>query len=221
MVRWSAKNDNPLLTYFLNNDQRVIYKWMHYFDIYHRHFERFQNQKPTVLEIGVFHGGSLQMWKHYFGEGARIVGLDINPVCKQVEEEGIEVFIGDQEDSEFLKQLAEEIGPIDILIDDGGHSMSQQITTFESLFTHITADGVYLTEDTHTSYSDPKNTKTFIEFSKKFVDHLHARYYGNSHAGDIGLGLSVDSVNFYDSIVVFEKKRRPISEAIQTGKITL
>ena len=70
---------NPLLQYFENNDRRTIHKWMHYFEIYHRHFSRFRDQHPTVIKFGVAHGGSLQMWKDYFGGGAQIYGVDINP----------------------------------------------------------------------------------------------------------------------------------------------
>ncbi len=66
--------ENPLAEYFFNNPGRLIHKWHHYFDIYHRHFARFRGRSPVVVEIGVFHGGSLQMWHHYFGPGTRVVG---------------------------------------------------------------------------------------------------------------------------------------------------
>src|SRR6266567_1677704 len=54
--------ENPLAEYFFNNPGRLIHKWHHYFEIYHRHFARFRGRSPVVVEIGVFHGGSLQMW---------------------------------------------------------------------------------------------------------------------------------------------------------------
>jgi hypothetical protein len=52
--------DNPLLAYFLDNPGRLINKWMHYFDIYHRHLARHRGKPCTLVEFGVFHGGSLQ-----------------------------------------------------------------------------------------------------------------------------------------------------------------
>ena len=55
--------DSPLWEYFRRNEGRIIDKWYHYFDIYHNHLRRFQGQPVTVLEIGVYHGGSLQMWR--------------------------------------------------------------------------------------------------------------------------------------------------------------
>jgi len=127
-------------------------KWKHYFEIYDRHFSKYRGTDVHVVEFGVFHGGSLQMWKNYFGPQAKIYGIDINPHCKQLEEDRIEILIGDQEDRKFLQSVAEAIPRIDILIDDGGHTMKQQINTFEELFPRIEKNGVYLCEDLHTSY---------------------------------------------------------------------
>ena len=181
-------NENPLLEYFNTNDGRLIHKWMHYFEIYHRHFSHYRGTKPTVVEFGVAYGGSLQMWKHYFGDGARICGIDINPKCKVVEEDGIEVFIGDQEDRRFLQELAASLGPIQILIDDGGHKMRQQITTFEEMYPSISIPGVYLVEDLLTSYwkkwgGGIRKRSSFIEYSKRLIDSLNAWHIYRKRTG--------------------------------------
>lgn len=143
---------NDLEKYFTENTEKLIRKWKHYFDIYDRHFSRFRGTDVHIVEFGVSHGGSLQMWKHYFGPKARVFGIDINPHCKTLEEEQIEIFIGDQEDRTFLKSLTAKIPRIDILIDDGGHKMKQQINTYEEIFPCIDKNGVYLCEDLLTSY---------------------------------------------------------------------
>jgi len=96
---------NDLEKYFKNNTKRIIYKWEHYFNIYERHFSKFRNKEIVVLEIGVDRGGSLQMWKDYFGDKAKIYGVDINPNCKHLEEENVQVFIGDQADRNFLNNI--------------------------------------------------------------------------------------------------------------------
>ena len=54
-------------------------KWSHYFDIYEQHFNKFVGKKPVVVEVGICRGGSAEMWKKYFGEGATIIGIDIDP----------------------------------------------------------------------------------------------------------------------------------------------
>ena len=135
---------NDLEQYFHKNDDRLIDKWSHYFDVYDQYFSKYRYKEIVILEIGVFQGGSLQMWKNYLGPKAKIYGIDINPNCKELEEENIKIFIGSQSDPDFLKKVKEQIPPIDILIDDGGHTMKQQIVSFEELFGHVKETGIYL-----------------------------------------------------------------------------
>ena len=219
----AEQRDNPLAQYFLRNEGRLLYKWHHYFEIYHRHFERFRNKRPVVLEIGVFHGGSLEMWRDYFGPGAHIVGVDIDARCLQFQNEATTVVIGDQADVAFLAQLRSRFPKIDIVIDDGGHTMVQQIVSFGELFPHLQPNGVYLCEDVHTSYVEAwggglRREGTFIEFTKHLIDALHGWYYlpaGNDldvhTAGTFG-------VSFYDSIVMVEKRPLAPPRVSQTGK---
>jgi cephalosporin hydroxylase len=144
---------------------------MHYFDIYERHFERFRGQAPTMLEIGVMGGGSLAMWKKYFGPGTKIVGLDINPVCKRHEADGIEIFIGSQTDETILQDVKDKYPHIDIVLDDGSHKSPHMIASFEHLYDHVQPYGVYMVEDTAPTYwpdrgGGVKLPGTFMEFTK-------------------------------------------------------
>src|SRR5688572_2076063 len=127
-------------------------KSSHFPEAHERHLARFQGTPVVVVEIGVDRGGSLQLWKAYFGPEARIVGVDVDPQCKQIEGDGIEIIIGDQGDRVFLEHLAQTLPPIDVLIDDGGHRMDQQLLTFEVLFPALSERGVYLCEDVASSY---------------------------------------------------------------------
>jgi hypothetical protein len=216
---------NDLEKYFRQNNGRLIHKWIHYFDIYDRHFARFRDKEVTILEIGVFQGGSLQMWKNYFGKKAKVYGIDINPLCKELEEENTKIFIGSQEDRKFLKEIKKSIPPVDILIDDGGHTMRQQIISYEELFDHIKDNGVYLCEDLHTSYwlkygGGYKRRGTFIEYTKNFIDFLNA-YHSQQNALKVNkFTESVDSIHYYDSILVIEKRKRVKSAAEMTGNIS-
>ncbi|HUR73411.1 MAG TPA: class I SAM-dependent methyltransferase [Sporichthya sp.] len=205
---------NPLAEYFRNNPGRPIDKWMHYFAAYHRHFARFRGKPCIVLEFGVAEGGSLQMWRHYFGEQALIYGVDINPECKKFEEPGIRIFIGDQEDRDFLARIAAEIGPIDVLIEDGGHTMGQQIATFEVLYPKLSPRGVFLIEDLHTSYwpefgGGYRNPGTFIEYAKNSIDQLQAWHSREPELEVDEFTRTTRSMHVYGSIVVFE--RGPVS----------
>jgi cephalosporin hydroxylase len=108
ITKFIGQKTSDLEKYFRNNDKRLIQKWNHYFDIYEHHFSRFRNKEVVILEIGIFQGGSLQMWKDYFGPKAKIYGIDINPKCKDLEEENIKIFIGSQSDRKFLREVKEK-----------------------------------------------------------------------------------------------------------------
>jgi len=132
-------------TFFDTHKGRHVDKWRHYFPIYDRHFAQFRNRGPRVLEIGVDHGGSLELWRDYFGLGAEIVGLDNRQECF-FEANHISVVIGDQRDESMLKSL----GTFDIVIDDGSHVVADQELSFRSLWPNT--HGVYLIEDCHVAY---------------------------------------------------------------------
>jgi cephalosporin hydroxylase len=207
------KRRNPLETYFEHNRGRLIHKWMHYFDIYDRHFAPYRGKKITVVEFGVSHGGSLQMWKHYFGRKARIVGVDIDPRCATFTERRVEVVIGDQENRVFLRELRDQVGPIDVVIEDGGHTMAQQINTFEMLWPAVRNGGVYLVEDLHTSYwkrygGGYQRPGTFIEYAKNLVDQVQA-WHGRGPDMFVvdKYTRSIRGMHVYDSIIVFDKAK--------------
>lgn len=204
---------NPLAEYFYSNPGRGACKWHHYFEIYHRHFARFRGKSPVVVEIGVAFGGSLPMWHSYFGPETRVIGIDVDPACRQFEEAATTIIVGDQADRAFLGTVRERVPHVDILIDDGGHTMAQQIATFEELYPHIQPDGIYLCEDVHTSLlpnfgGGHRREGTFLEYSKALVDRLFSWHSPDPAA------LAVDDftkmthgMHFYDGVVVMEKRR--------------
>jgi hypothetical protein len=203
---------NDLRKFFDQHEGRLVWKWHHYFDIYERHFARFRGKSICLVEFGVSQGGSLQMWREYFGPQATIYGIDINPNCKQFEGNGVHIVIGDQEDRAFLRSLAQTLPPVDILIDDGGHTMRQQIHTFEELFPVVQPHGVYLVEDLHTSYwanwgGGHKKRGTFIEYSKNLIDKLNAWHSQQpQRLSPDAFTRSARSVHYYDSVLVIEKE---------------
>jgi len=80
-----------------------------------------------------------------------IVGVDIKKSSQKFENKDLKIFvrIGDQADPKFLKKLLDEFGKFNIIIDDGGHTANQQITSFLHLYGSLSENGVYLVEDTH------------------------------------------------------------------------
>ena len=215
-----------LQRYFETNPGRLIDKHTHYFDIYEHFFAKYRNTEVCFVEIGIYNGGSLQMWKHYFGPKAKIFGVDINPECKSLEEDQIKIFIGDQADKSFLEQLVKEIPQPDIVLDDGGHFMDQQINTFEVLYPYVAPNGIYMCEDLHTSYwvnygGGFKARGTFIEYSKYFIDYLNAQHCSQLKTPKvISFAKSAYALHYYESMLVIEKRLREESERQITGKPT-
>lgn len=134
----------PLRDMFESHSGRQIDKWEHYFPIYEKHFARFRGKSPRVLELGIDHGGSLQLWKRYFGPGAEIIGVDINPDAMYSESQ-ITTILSDQKGPGLV-----DSGPFDIVIDDGSHVREDQEISFGNLWPRCT--GVYLIEDCHGVY---------------------------------------------------------------------
>lgn len=220
-----GEQTNPLIRYLESNPEgRLIHKWRHYFDIYHRHLARFRGQPITIIEIGVFNGGSLQMWQEYFGRQATIVGVDCTPECAQFSGPGIEIVIGDQGDRAFLRSLAERYRKFAILLDDGGHQMHQQIATFEELYPRMRSDGVYLCEDTHTSYLPEygggyRRATTFMETVKPLVDRLNAYYSPDlSQFAPDEFTRTTGSMHFYDSVLVIERQPHALPQDVTYGR---
>lgn len=229
LARDARQSVGDLYDTFLARNDRGIHKWHHYFDVYERHLGRFRGTAFRMLEIGVSKGGSLSMWTEYFGPGARIVGLDVDPATLAFDGRwpNVTVRVGDQADPVFLADFDDEFGPFDVVIDDGGHTARQQINSFNLLYPRMTERGVYICEDTHTSYwpsfADAGPGKTMIEHAKRLVDYLHQPYQGGANAfarfgvppadrdGELRVtrfAAETFSVQFYDSMIVFERRPR-------------
>jgi hypothetical protein len=181
-----------------------------YFQVYAALLAQYVGQPITFVEVGVFNGGSLHMWRRYFGEKARIIGVDLNPDARKWQAEGFEIFIGDQSDASFWRDFYQTVGPIDVLLDDGGHMNHQQLVTTEHALEHINDAGMLIVEDVHTSYMPGFNSKSehsFVSFGKHIVDAVNGRFPGI----DTGANLYQDrvwAVSFYESIVAFHIDRR-------------
>jgi len=224
MVGTTEHPDNELFRIFSADTN--VHKWHHYFDIYSRHFERYRDKPIRMLEIGVFRGGSLRMWKEYFHPDSTIVGIDIDESCAahEIADRNVFVRIGSQADPNFLAEVTGEFGPFDIILDDGSHKTHHQIISFGALFkTALKDGGCYMVEDVHTNYwiKHVDSPETFIDMSKQMVDMLHEPYFNrketefrHGHSDALSelelsyLSANLTGITFHDSIVVFDKAVR-------------
>lgn len=203
---------NPLQTYFEGHTTgHGIWKWEHYLEIYHRHLNRFCGREVHILEIGIYSGGSLEMWREYFGPDCYVYGVDIEEACRVYEDARTKILIGDQGDRVFWQFVREQVPRIDILIDDGGHRTEQQIATLEEMLPHLQPGGVYLCEDI---LGSPLN-----QFNA-YVSGLMAQFnqFNFGLLADTSQGVvwpatpwqtEIEAAHFYPYVTVIEKRARP------------
>lgn len=200
---------SELAKIFRENTGNQIHKWHHYFEIYERHLGHLRGESFKMLEIGVFRGGSLELWRTYFGEQAAITGIDIDPNCAQFDGVAGNVRIGSQADTEFLAKVVEEMGGIDVVIDDGSHDNLHISKSFDVLFPLLSEGGIYIVEDLHCSYwpvfsGGYAYPWSFINRAKRLVDDMHHWYHRKGQRDRVARD-QLRAVHFYDSVIVFEK----------------
>lgn len=214
---------NPLRAFFnARTTGRGIWKWDHYFDVYHRHFERFRSDEVHILEIGIYSGGSLDMWHEYFGSRCRVYGVDIHEECLRYATESTRVFIGDQANRDFWGRFRQEVPALDIVVDDGGHQPEQQRVSLEELLPHLRPGGVYVVEDLHgpgnrfASYVHGLEEE--LSAYRGIADHTNPERRKVSEAA--GFQSAVNSIHSYPYVAVIEKRREPVAEFISPKRGT-
>ncbi|MBV8991432.1 MAG: class I SAM-dependent methyltransferase [Solirubrobacterales bacterium] len=187
-----------------------IFKWRHYFPIYERHLGKLRGRSANLVEIGVFSGGSLHMWREYLGPSSQVTGIDIEPACKAYEADGISVAIGDQGDPAFWASFLAEAAPIDAVIDDGSHDPADQITTLKALLPRLEPGGVYICEDVH----GPDNEfARFIDGFTRNLDTTEPREWpdGSLSSDTTACQRSIASVHRYPFVTVIERTQSPVA----------
>lgn len=207
--KYGFKGD--LLDIFVNIRGSLVNKWHHYIPIYDRYLSRFRGTKVRFLEIGVSKGGSLQMWRRYLGDDAVIYGIDIDPECIQYDGQAAQVRIGSQIDAAFLASVIEEMGGVDVVLDDGSHHMKHVRQSLNELFPMVSDGGIYIIEDLHTAFwrkwgGGHSHNDNFFGVLSQIMKDMHGWYHtkGKKYP-DISENCS--ALHVHDSIVVLEKNR--------------
>ena len=199
-------NSNLRLFQIYKNLKHVSLKCDTYFQAYEEIFNKYVGKKITFVEVGVLHGGSLFMWREYFGKEARIVGIDLHPKAKELEKYGFEIYIGSQSDESFWKDFFAKVGKIDILLDDGGHGNDQQIITLVESIHNTNDDGIIVIEDVHASYmkrfGNPSK-HSFVNYSKYLINVVNSRF-PDTKIKKNDFKNKIYSVSFYESIVAIK-----------------
>lgn len=195
-------------------------KWGNHFytQHYQEHFRYLRKRKLNILEIGaggyenpLSGGNSLRMWKHYFPKSA-IYSIDI---CEKIrlQEKRIKIFKGSQADGDFLKDIFNKIGSLDIVIDDGSHINEHIITSFKILFPLLNNGGIYVIEDTQTSYwtdyggdsENLNNPSTAMNFFKTLSDCVNYQEFKIPGYKPSYFDKNIASLHFYHNLIFIYK----------------
>jgi hypothetical protein len=203
-----------------------VWKWTQYFPAWERHFAKFiakswAGEEVHMAELGIFSGGSLEMWLAVFGPGLRLWGCDIATVTKQYETDDksgrTKIFNMDQTSPAAWTQFKKLVPKLDILIDDGLHLFTGQKAAFDGILDHIAPGGVFMTED----ISDGKrpgqgNGNYGEEYKEKYFDYSFAKTR-DLHVERSAVQGSIDSIHYYPYLFVVEK-RENVGERLKAVK---
>jgi hypothetical protein len=222
-IRAKYAYDGSLLDLYCTLETGMANKWHHYLPLYERYFARFRGRPLRFLEIGVARGGSLELWRGYFGPEATIFGIDIDPLCAGFDGLHGQVRIGSQDDAAFLGRVVEEMGGVDVVLDDGSHRMPHVRASLAALFPRLESGGIYMIEDLHTAYwpgfgGGLRRKRNFFHDVRLLVDDMHRWYHEGDAFADWSAALS--GIHVHDSIVVLEKGEvhRPVHSTMGSQK---
>lgn len=199
-----------------------------YTKIYAQYFDSIRMQPLKFLEIGIFKGDSVKLWENYF-PNADLHFVDITSIYIKYFSPRAQYHFADQENFTEMENLAASLGSnFDIIIDDGGHTMKQQITSLKALFPHLKSGGLYVIEDLHTSYwkgyggrgdfDQPKAGKgTAVRYLQNLIDDLNymsartmcadADKIPSEFKQQMSLFQEhIDSIHFYKSLCIIIKR---------------
>jgi hypothetical protein len=189
--------------------------------------KKYRSSNIGFLELGVFKGESLKIWREVFPNASHIVGVDIDPECKQYEDIDNNIFveIGDATDISFLNYLIRKYNYFNLIIDDASHTNRDVILSFEKLFPIVEDNGLYIVEDTITYKSQAHintNYPNHIQYFCKFIPYLNQWRHDSTdgikdHCVDPFkiikkaeniFEASIDNINFGVSFIGISKKIR-------------
>lgn len=229
-----ALSESPLKTYFDQvEDGPGVWKWHHYFGLYDKHFHQFRGTSVRFAEVGIYSGGSLRMWRSYFGPAATIIGLDIAPEVKLYEKNPAygspdQIFVGDQANASFWAAFKAAVAPVDIFVDDGGHAPHQQKATLLAILPHMRPGGVYWCEDVLGMQHDfAYAIFQMLVFSQEGLNHYKFHKYTKEGSSRVSRTRStsiqkhVAGVSFYPYVVIVELTNTTMDSTVSEKRGTI
>ena len=192
-----------------------------YTEVYSQYFSPLKDKPIKFLEIGIYKGASVKLWEEYF-KAADLHFMDITFQNAEYFSNRSQYHLCNQESIAELRNLINTTGgDFDVILDDGGHTMNQQITSFKTLFPHVKSGGMYIIEDLHTSYwphwGGGNHRGTAIAFLKSLIDDVNFVGQRTGKASHLNVDPSIHdelniyreqirTIHFYDSVAIIIKR---------------
>lgn len=192
-----------------------------YTEVYSKYFAPIQDLPLKFLEIGIYKGSSVKMWEEYL-PSAELHFADITFERVEYFSQRSHYHICNQENPKDLRKLMKKTGGnFDVILDDGGHTMKQQITSLVTLFPYVKSGGMYIVEDLHTSYWPGHfgggGSDSAIAFLKSLIDEVNFVGAKTTRASHLALDpqllsqlnifqKEILSIHFYDSVAILIKR---------------
>lgn len=192
------------------NLERSIYKIDNYLEFYEKKLFGFRGFPITLVEVGVFGGGSLELWQRYLHPDSRIIGVDLNQEAARFVPDGCLFYCFNQEDPKAWNDFFDQVGPVDVLIDDGGHLDNQQIQTIQSVVPRLNSGGLLFIEDLFFSYRNSQGNpsqRSCINFLRKIIDELNYKYVEFNATNISPLAGFIEEISFGTAIACISKTK--------------
>ena len=178
--------------------------------IYSNYFKDYKDKEINILEIGVYKGESLKIWREYFSK-AKICGIDINEIKFKID--GVDIIKADQASVKDLTSICEKYKSFDIIIDDGGHHSNQITTSLNFLFDYLNDNGLYVIEDLQTSYFprfggsrfNLNRKTTSMNFLKSITDSVNYEQNDRPFYENKKFDGQVKFVHFFQNLAIIKK----------------
>lgn len=192
------------------------HKGITYLQLYDKYLFYRTHHPLNIFEIGVLNGASVKTWKDYL-PNSNIIGLDIDPRCKEFQSERIEIITGSQDDPKIRDYIKAKYGGLDFILDDGSHVNVLTIKTFELYWPILRKNGVYIIEDVPACWTDlgkfnVMETWPGMKYNNPGLDVNNEKNNLNEFIIDKIQHLMIDSdvdtysISFYKGSMIFEKR---------------
>jgi O-antigen biosynthesis protein len=219
--------DSNLQEIFASHKDKLSDKWSIYLSEYDRLFLEFRERSLNILEIGISHGGSLEIWSKYFSKAKRLIGCDINTNCTRLiyDAQNISIVVGNANTAITYEKILTYAADFDLIIDDGSHRSGDVVVSFSKYFPHLNEGGLYVVEDLHCSYWEGWQGGLHFEqssmaFFKCLTDIINHEHWGAGQSRgsllrnfELKYGIELDeevlskihSVEFINSMCIVKK----------------